>query len=152
MSASFDFSKPIAIGADHAGFQYKEKIADFLKINNIAYKDYGTYNADSTDYPDFAHPVSNAVENGEAACGILVCGSGNGVAITANKHQGIRAALCWLAELAKLARQHNNANVLCLPQRFVDADDALEVVNVFLKTEFEGGRHDRRVEKIACAV
>ena len=152
MSSSFDFSKPIAIGADHAGFQYKEKIAGFLKRNNIAYKDYGTYNADSTDYPDFAHPVSSAVENGEAACGILVCGSGNGVAITANKHQGIRAALCWLAELAKLARQHNNANVLCLPQRFVDADDALEMVDVFLKTEFEGGRHELRVEKIACAV
>ena len=152
MSTSFDFSKPVAIGADHAGFQYKERIVDLLKINNIAYKDYGTYSADSADYPDFAHPVSSAVENGEAACGILVCGSGNGVAITANKHQGIRAALCWLAELAKLARQHNNANVLCLPQRFVDPDDALEMVDVFLKTEFEGGRHERRVGKIACAV
>ena len=152
MNASFDFSKPIAIGADHAGFQYKERITGFLKKNNIAFKDYGTYNADSTDYPDFAHPVSSAVENGEAACGILVCGSGNGVAITANKHQGIRAALCWQAELAKLARQHNNANVLCLPQRFVDVDDALEMVNVFLKTEFEGGRHEQRVEKIPCGV
>ena len=152
MNNTFDFSKPVAIGADHAGFQYKERIVGLLKINKVAYKDYGTYNAESTDYPDFAHSVSNAVENGEAACGILVCGSGNGVAITANKHQGIRAALCWLTELAKLARQHNNANVLCLPQRFVDADDALEMVDVFLKTEFEGGRHERRVGKIACAV
>jgi len=152
MNNTFDFSKPVAIGADHAGFQYKERIVGLLKINNIAYKDYGTYTADSIDYPDFAHPVSSAVENGEAACGILVCGSGNGVAITANKHQGIRAALCWLAELAQLARQHNNANVLCLPQRFVKEEDALEMVNIFLKTEFEGGRHEQRVGKIACAV
>jgi ribose 5-phosphate isomerase B len=152
MNTSFDFSKPVAIGADHAGFQYKERITSLLKIKNIPYKDYGTYSADSADYPDFAHPVSNAVENGEAACGILVCGSGNGVATTANKHQGIRAALCWLVELARLARQHNNANVLCLPQRFVEADDALEMVSVFLSTAFEGGRHERRVEKIACAV
>jgi ribose 5-phosphate isomerase B len=152
MNTSFDFSKPVAIGADHAGFQYKERIASLLKIRNIPYKDYGTYSADSADYPDFAHLVSNAVENGEAACGILICGSGNGVAITANKHQGIRAALCWLVELAKLARQHNNANVLCLPQRFVEADDALEMVNVFLSSAFEGGRHERRVEKIACTV
>jgi ribose 5-phosphate isomerase B len=152
MNSSFDFSKPVAIGADHAGFQYKERIASFLKIKNISYKDYGTYSADSADYPDFAHPVSSAVENGEAACGILICGSGNGVAITANKHQGIRAALCWLVELARLARQHNNANVLCLPQRFVEADAALDMVDVFLSTAFEGGRHERRVEKIACAV
>jgi ribose 5-phosphate isomerase B len=152
MDTKFDFSKPVAIGADHAGYQYKERITSFLKIQNITYKDYGTYNADSADYPDFAHPVSSAVENGEVACGILVCGSGNGVAITANKHQGIRAALCWLVELATLARQHNNANVLCLPQRFVEADDALEMVSTFLKTEFEAGRHERRVGKIACAV
>lgn len=152
MINTFDFSKPVAIGADHAGYQYKERIAGFLKINNIPYKDYGTYSADAADYADFAHPVSSAVEVGEAACGILVCGSGNGVAITANKHQGIRAALCWLVELAKLARQHNNANILCLPQRFVDADDALEMVDVFLKTAFEGGRHEQRVAKIACSV
>lgn len=152
MTTTFDFSKPVALGADHAGFQYKERIAGLLKIKNIAFKDYGTYNADAADYADFAHPVSSAVENGEAACGILVCGSGNGVAITANKHQGIRAALCWLVELAKLARQHNNANVLCLPQRFVDADDALAMVEIFLTTTFEGGRHEKRVGKIACSV
>ena len=152
MNTKFDFSKPVAIGADHAGFQYKERIVSFLKIKNIAFKDYGTYSADSADYPDFAHPVAHAVENGDAACGILVCGSGNGVAITANKHQDIRAALCWNAELAALARQHNNANVICLPQRFVDAEDALEMVDTFLNTEFESGRHERRVGKIACAV
>jgi ribose 5-phosphate isomerase B len=152
MDTKFDFSKPIAIGADHAGYQYKQRIISFLETQNITYKDYGTYNADSADYPDFAHPVANAVETGEAACGILVCGSGNGVAITANKHQGIRAALCWLAELASLARQHNNANVLCVPQRFVEADDAMEMVSTFLKTEFEAGRHERRVNKIGCAV
>lgn len=152
MTTTFDFSKPVAIGADHAGFQYKERIASFLRIKNIDYKDYGTYSADAADYADFAHPVASAVEAGEAACGILVCGSGNGVAITANKHQGIRAALCWLEELAGLARKHNNANILCLPQRFVQAEDALAMVEAFLTTEFEGGRHERRVGKIACAV
>ena len=152
MNTTFDLSKPVAIGADHAGFQYKERIAAFLKSKNISYKDFGTYSADSADYPDFAHPVANAVEKGEAGCGILVCGSGNGVAITANKHQDVRAALCWLPELSKLARQHNNANVLCLPQRFVEAEEALEMVDLFLHTAFEGGRHEKRVNKIACAV
>lgn len=152
MTTTFDFSKPVAIGADHAGFQYKERIASFLRIKNIDYKDYGTYTADAADYADFAHPVASAVEAGEAACGILVCGSGNGVAITANKHQGIRAALCWLEDLAGLARKHNNANILCLPQRFVQAEDALAMVEAFLTMEFEGGRHERRVGKIACAV
>jgi ribose 5-phosphate isomerase B len=152
MNTKFDFSKPVAIGADHAGFQYKERIAEFLKSKGIAYKDYGTYNADSADYPDFAHPVSSAVENEEAACGILICGSGNGVAITANKHHGIRAALCWLPELARLARQHNNANIICLPQRFASAEDSLQMTDIFLHTEFEGGRHERRVNKIACSV
>ena len=151
MDNTFDFLKPVAIGADHAGFEYKEKIVELLKKKNIAYKDFGTYSADSSDYPDFAHPVASAVENGEAACGILVCGSGNGVAITANKHAGIRAALCWLVELSRLARQHNNANVLCLPQRYVKIEDALEMTEVFMATPFEGGRHERRVGKIACA-
>lgn len=151
MSNTFDFSKPVAIGADHAGFEYKEKIVELLQQKNIAYKDFGTYSNDSADYPDFAHPVANAVESGEAACGILVCGSGNGVAITANKHIGIRAALCWQSELAKLAREHNNANVLCLPQRYVSIEDAQEMTEVFMTTAFEGGRHERRVGKIACA-
>jgi ribose 5-phosphate isomerase B len=152
MDTKFDLSKPVAIGADHAGFQYKERVISFLKIKNIAFKDYGTYSADSADYPDFAHPVADAVENREAACGILVCGSGNGVAITANKHQDIRAALCWNVELTALARQHNNANIICLPQRFIDAENALDMVDAFLHTEFEAGRHERRVGKIACAV
>jgi ribose 5-phosphate isomerase B len=152
MDTKFDLSKPVAIGADHAGFQYKERIISFLKIKNIAFKDYGTYSADSADYPDFAHPVADAVENREAACGILVCGSGNGVAITANKHQDIRAALCWNVELTTLARQHNNANIICLPQRFIDAENALDMVDAFLHAEFEAGRHERRVGKIACAV
>jgi ribose 5-phosphate isomerase B len=149
MTTSFDFSKPVAIGADHAGFEYKEKIVGLLSSRNIAFKDFGTYNADSTDYPDFAHPVASAVENNEAACGILVCGSGNGVAITANKHKGIRAALCWELELAKLAREHNNANIICLPQRFTQIELVLKMIEMFLNTPFEGGRHERRVGKIA---
>lgn len=150
MANTFDLSKPVAIGADHAGFEYKERIANFLKERNIAYKDFGTYSADSADYPDFAHPVANAVESGEAAFGILVCGSGNGVAITANKHQGIRAALCWQVDLARLAREHNNANVICIPERYVTKDIALQMAETFMNTAFEGGRHQRRVGKISC--
>jgi ribose 5-phosphate isomerase B len=122
----------------------------FLQGRGYALNDLGTYSAESTDYPDFAHPVANTVENGEAACGILICGSANGVAITANKHQDIRAAICWLPEIASLARQHNNANVLCLPARFVSVDEAEEMVTTFLSTAFEGGRHATRVQKIAC--
>src|SRR5687767_338689 len=147
METKFDFSKPVAIGADHAGFEYKERIIGYLEANRIPYKDYGTYNADSTDYPDFAHPVASAVEGGEASFGILVCGSRNGVAITANKHAGIRAALCWAVELASLARLHNNANVICIPQRFTSSEAALEMVATFMQTEFEAGRHERRVAK-----
>ena len=150
MNTSFDFSKPIAIGADHAGFEFKTVIADLLLHKGLQVKDFGTHTQDSVDYPDFAHPVSAAVENGEAACGILICGAGNGVGITANKHQGIRAAICWQAEIARLARQHNNANILCIPGRFVSTPAAEEMVNIFLSTNFEGGRHERRVEKIAC--
>ena len=150
MSDKFDFSKPVAIGADHAGFEYKEKLVALLKARNIFCTDFGTYSSDSADYPDFAHPVANAVESGEAACGILVCGSGNGVAITANKHQDIRAALCWQTDLAKLARQHNTANVLCLPQRFVSFEETQDMIEAFLDTAFEGGRHEKRVNKIAC--
>ena len=112
-------------------------------------RDYGTFNTDSVDYPDFAHTVSAAVENGEAGLGVLICGSANGVAITANKHQGIRAAICWQAEVARLARQHNNANVICLPARFISMPQAAEMVNIFLSTAYEAGRHEKRVEKIA---
>lgn len=143
-------SLKIAIGADHAGFNYKEKIAAFLKDNGYTVKDFGTYGPDSADYADFAHPVASAVETKAFDFGILICGSGNGVAITANKHQGIRAALCWQEELASLARQHNNANVLCMPERFVSYELAEKMVTAFLTTEFEGGRHERRVGKISC--
>ncbi|RYE11816.1 MAG: ribose 5-phosphate isomerase B [Sphingobacteriaceae bacterium] len=138
----------IAIGADHAGFEYKEALTEFLKDHEI--KDFGTYSSDSVDYPDFAHPVSSAVENKEFDLGILICGSGNGIAITANKHQGIRAAICWNTELASLARKHNNANILCLPARFIPIKEAQEIALTFLNTEFEGGRHANRVNKISC--
>ncbi|MES2278548.1 MAG: ribose 5-phosphate isomerase B [Bacteroidota bacterium] len=138
----------IAIGADHAGFEYKQVLAGSVQASEII--DFGTYSTDSVDYPDFAHPVASAVENGEADFGILVCGSANGVAITANKHQGIRAAICWNEELAKLARQHNNANVVCIPARFISLDDAKKIVDAFLSTEFEGGRHATRVGKMSC--
>lgn len=150
MNTSFDLSRPIAIGADHAGYEYKTVVADFLRNKGFQVKDFGTHSSDSVDYPDFAHPVANAVENGDAACGILICGSGNGIAIAANKHQGIRAAICWLSELAKLAREHNNANVICIPARFVSTTDAAEMVDAFLNATFEGGRHEKRVGKIAC--
>ena len=138
----------IAIGADHAGFEYKELLKSYLSEFKV--KDFGTYSLDSVDYPDFAHPVASAVESKEFAFGILVCGSANGVAITANKHQDIRAAICWLNELAALARQHNDANVLCIPARYVSPELAKEMVNTFLNTAFEGGRHEGRVEKISC--
>lgn len=138
----------IAIGADHAGFDYKEILKDFLQDYEV--KDFGTYSENSVDYPDFAHPVATAVENGEFTYGILLCGSANGVAITANKHQHIRAGLCWENEVASLVRKHNNANVLCIPARFVSEELAKEITTTFLTTEFEGGRHQNRVEKISC--
>ena len=138
----------IAIGADHAGFDYKEAISRWLNADGL--KDFGTYSSDSVDYPDFAHPVASAVESGEFDFGILICGSANGVAITANKHQGIRAAICWTEELASLARKHNNANIVCIPARFITIDEAKRIVKIFLDTEFEGGRHANRVNKISC--
>lgn len=138
----------IALGADHAGFEIKQAILKSLQEKNIPCMDYGTYTEDRVDYPDFAHPVALAVEQGVADLGILVCGSGNGVAITANKHQGIRAALCWNEEIAKLAREHNNANVIAIPGRFVDKTVATNMVSIFLETPFEGGRHSDRVNKI----
>ena len=146
----FNLKLPVAIGCDHAGFDCKEDLISFLEGEGVAFKDFGTYNKDSVDYPDFAHPVASAVEKGEAAFGILLCGSANGVAITANKHQGIRAAICWGEELAELARKHNDANVLCIPARFVRDGDAEKMLDVFMNTAFEGGRHSNRVGKIAC--
>lgn len=151
MSQNFDFSKPIAIGSDHAGFEYKTALISFLEGKGIAFKDFGTHSTDSVDYPDFAHPVATAVENEEAAFGILLCGTANGVAITANKHQHIRAAICWGEEIAQLVRQHNNANILCIPARFISEATAEKMLQVFMDTPFEGGRHANRVNKIPCS-
>jgi ribose 5-phosphate isomerase B len=142
--------KKIAIGADHAGFEYKNLIAEYLKGKGFEVTDFGTNAPDSVDYPDFAHPVAISVENTQADRGILVCGSGQGVCITANKHQGIRAALAWEPEIAKLSREHNNVNILCLPARFISQETALKCVDIFLETAFEGGRHGTRVDKISC--
>ncbi|GGI22605.1 ribose 5-phosphate isomerase B [Pedobacter mendelii] len=138
----------IAIGSDHAGFEYKEMLKTFLSDYEV--KDFGTYSPDAVDYPDFAHPVATAVESGDFNYGILICGSANGVAITANKHQHIRAGLCWVIEVASLVRKHNDANVLCIPARFVSEEEAKEITTTFLNTEFEGGRHQNRVDKISC--
>lgn len=138
----------IAICSDHAGFELKSIIEGYLEADNKEIKDFGTYSAESCDYPDFAHPCAKAVESGECYPGIAMCGSGNGIAMTLNKHQGIRAALCWTPELARLARQHNDANVLVLPARFINPVDALAIVDAFLETPFEGGRHQRRIDKI----
>jgi ribose 5-phosphate isomerase B len=143
-------TKTIAIGCDHAGFPFKDLIKKLLIAKDIKVIDHGTNSLDSVDYPDFVHPVANDVENGTADMGVLLCGSGNGVAITANKHQGVRAALCWMEEIAALARQHNDANIVCLPVRFTTPNQAEAIVNAFLKAEFEGGRHATRVGKIAC--
>jgi ribose 5-phosphate isomerase B len=140
----------IAIGADHAGFEFKELLKAWLKKNGYEVKDFGTHSLESADYPDFAHPVADAVEKNEFDLGVLLCGSANGVAITANKHQGIRAALCWTEEVAELARQHNNANIVCIPARFVPHEVAEKILDRFLNTSFEGGRHQRRVDKIGC--
>jgi ribose 5-phosphate isomerase B len=142
--------RKIAIGSDHAGFPYKEPVINWLTANGFEVKDFGTYSENSADYADFAHPVASAVESGEYEKGVLLCGSGQGVCITANKHQGIRAALVWDLPLAPLARQHNDANVICLPVRFIELENALASIQAFLSTEFEGGRHQTRVDKISC--
>ena len=138
----------IAIGADHAGFEYKEILKAYLTEYELT--DFGTHSTDSVDFPDFAHPVASAVENGEFDYGILLCGTANGVAMTANKHQHIRAALCWENDIASLVRKHNNANILCIPARFVSEYVAKEMTTTFLTTEFEGGRHQNRIEKMSC--
>ena len=139
----------IAICSDHAGFELKQIVNEYLTLKNpVDFKDFGTYSAESCDYADFAHPMASAVENGEFDYGISICGSGNGISMTVNKHQGIRAALCWNEEIASLARQHNNANVLSLPARFISEEQALRMVDVFFSTDFEGGRHQGRIDKI----
>ena len=139
----------IAIGCDHAGFEYKELVKEYLTSEGFSVKDFGTNSVASVDYPDFVHPLAESIEKGETGLGILICGSANGVAITANKHQKIRAAIAWQLELASLARQHNVANVLCLPARFISAEDAKKFAMTFISTDFEGGRHQNRVDKIA---
>lgn len=139
----------IAIGNDHAGPDYKFAIIKYLESKGIKVVNFGTDSLDSVDYPDFVHPVANAVTNKEADFGILICGSANGVAMTANKYKDIRAGLCWTKEIVTLVRQHNNANVLCIPARFTAIQQAVAMVQTFLETDFEGGRHQRRVEKIS---
>jgi ribose 5-phosphate isomerase B len=141
----------IAIGSDHAGYEYKTRIIQYLTEQGIEIKDFGTLSTDSVDFPDFAHPTAAAVENGEVDFGILICGSGQGVNMTANKHQGVRSALCWNTDIARLTREHNNANIIALPARFVAFEYAIEMIEVFLKTPFEGGRHEKRVAKISCS-
>ena len=140
----------IPIGCDHAGFQTKQAIIEHLTSLGYEVKDYGCYSEDSIDYPDFAHPVAQHIEKNPGTLGILLCGSGNGISMTANKHQQIRSALCWKKEIAELARQHNDANIITLPARFISIEEAIEMVDAFLNTPFEGGRHATRVDKIPC--
>ena len=140
----------LGIAADHAGYELKNTLIEYLNGLGYEVKDFGTHSAESMDYPDVAHPLAEEVESGKLEKGIAICGSGNGISMTLNKHQGIRAALCWNTELAALARQHNDANILSLPARFIDTDTAKAIVKSYLESDFEGGRHQRRVEKIAC--
>ena len=141
----------ISIGNDHAGPEYKKAIVEYLEKNGHEVINHGTNTSDSVDYPDFGHLVAIDVETGKADLGIVICGSGNGIAMTANKHQGIRAALCWTKEITALARQHNDANIISIPARFTSIPQAVEMVDTFLKTDFEGGRHQNRVNKISCS-
>ena len=140
----------IALASDHAGFALKNQVRLFLEDNGAKVQDFGCFSDESCDYPDYAHPLAEAVEKGEYEFGIVICSTGNGICMTANKHQGIRAALCWEKRLAQLARQHNNANVLSLPANFITVPQALDIVATFFQTDFEGGRHERRVNKIPC--
>ena len=142
--------KKIGIGGDHAGFEYKSRMVGQLEAAGYEVTDFGPGSDVSVDYPDYVHPMATAVEKGEIEAGIAICGSGNGVCMTVNKHQNVRGALVWNNDLSALARQHNNANVICIPARFVSYDSAEEMVNIFLTTDFEGGRHQRRVDKISC--
>jgi ribose 5-phosphate isomerase B len=140
----------IAIGSDHAGFEHKEQLRKWLRQKGYEVTDFGTFGLEPVDYPDFAHPVALAVEKKEYTFGVLLCGSANGVAMAANKHEGIRAALCWTEEVGSIVRQHNDANILCLPARFISVDVSKKILDRFLVTAFEGGRHQRRVDKINC--
>lgn len=140
----------IPIACDHAGFKTKQVLINYLKEKNLSVQDFGCYSEESIDYPDYAHPVAKMVEENKGMLGILLCGSGNGINMTANKHSGIRSALCWNTEIAALARQHNNANIIAIPARFVSESEALEMVDTFLNTPFDGGRHQQRIDKIPC--
>lgn len=142
-------NETIPIACDHAGYELKQQVINHLKANGFEVKDYGTYSTESCDYPDFAHGVGSAVNSGEFVRGIVICGSGNGVQMTVNKYPHVRCALCWSEEIARLGRQHNDANVLSMPARFISVGEALRIVDAFLNTPFEGGRHQRRVEKIS---
>ena len=143
-------TKIIPIGADHAGFKLKEEIKKHFTERGYEFKDFGTHSEESIDYPDYGHPVAQYIEENEGTLGIVICGSGNGINMTVNKHQEIRSALCWNEEIAALARQHNDANIVALPARFITIEEGIKIVNQFLSTEFEGGRHQRRVDKISC--
>jgi ribose 5-phosphate isomerase B len=140
----------IGMAADHAGYLLKEELKPMLEEMGYEIKDFGTHSEESMDYPDVAHPLANAVENGEVLFGVASCGSGNGISMTVNKHQGVRAALCWNPELGTLAKQHNNANIISLPARFISLDEAEKIVKAYINADFEGGRHQRRIDKIAC--
>ena len=140
----------IALASDHAGFERKQTVLKYLQERGIEFKDFGAFSAHSSDYPDYAHPLAEAVSHGEFDCGITLCGSGNGINMTANKHPGIRSAICWLPEIAALARQHNDANICALPARYITDEQAIEIVKIFLATVFEGGRHQNRINKIPC--
>ncbi len=142
--------KKIAIGSDHAGYDLKQKVIKHLQERGIEVKDFGPHNDDRADYPDYAHPVAIEVESKKVDLGVLICGSGNGINMTANKHQGIRSALCWQEDIAEMARLHNNANIIALPARYISEDLALKCVDIFISTDFEGGRHSARVDKISC--
>lgn len=143
--------KMIGLASDHAGFALKQFVKEYLDEKGLTYKDYGTFSEDSCDYPDFGHALARGIEDGEVFPGIAICGSGEGIAMTLNKHQGIRAGLAWIPEIAHLIRQHNDANVLVMPGRFIDENTARQIMDEFFATEFEGGRHQRRVEKMAIA-
>lgn len=140
----------IGIASDHAGFERKQSVLKYLEQQGVEFKDFGAFSEESSDYADFAHPLAQAVTKGEFNLGITLCGSGNGINMTANKHAGIRSAICWLPEIAALARQHNDANICALPARYLTDEQAVEIVKIFLTTDFEGGRHLRRINKIPC--
>lgn len=142
--------KPIGLASDHAGYPMKKYIISLFDEQGIRYTDYGTYSEESVDYPDFAHKLGNAIDNGDCDFGIAVCGTGNGINMALNKHRSVRSALCWNADIARLAREHNNANVLTLPGRIVTQKEAYDMITIFFNTEFEGGRHQKRVDKIPC--